>query len=205
MIGYIEGTLLKKEDDKILLLANQIGYEIMLPVVVMETIQDKDVDDKLSFFIYYHQTDRSPKPVLIGFNREIEKDFFQQFITVESIGPLKALRAFTVPVRDIANAIEAKDIAALKRLKGIGQRAAQKIVATLEGKMERFASEVSTMETGPVLTENITAPVVSVLVEQLGHRKMAAKKMIQDALKRNPDIASPEELFDEVYRGENFS
>ena len=93
MIGYIEGTLLKKEADKILLLVNQIGYEIMLPAVVMETIQDKTVDDKLSFFIYYHQTERSPKPVLIGFNLEIEKDFFQQFISVESIGPLKALRS----------------------------------------------------------------------------------------------------------------
>lgn len=205
MIGYIEGTLLKKEADKILLLANQIGYEIMLPAVVMETIQDSTVDDKLSFFIYYHQTERSPKPVLIGFNLEIEKEFFQQFITVEGIGPLKALRALTIPVRDIASAIEAKDISKLKQLKGVGQRAAQKIIATLEGKMDQYAWEVSPTASGPVSPNSVAAPVMAVLVEQLGHRKIAAKKMIQDAFKRNPDIASPEELFDEVYRGEDFS
>jgi Holliday junction DNA helicase RuvA len=41
-----------------------------------------------------------------------------------------------------------------------------------------------------------------VLVEQLGHRRSAAKKMVEDAFKRNPGMKTPEELFDEVYRGE---
>ena len=80
MIGYIEGTLLKRETDRILLLANQIGYEIMLPSMVMATIQDKAANEPLSFFVYYHQTERNPKPVLIGFNSEMEKDFFQLFM-----------------------------------------------------------------------------------------------------------------------------
>ena len=35
MIGYIEGKLLKKEDERILLLANQVGYEILLNAFVM--------------------------------------------------------------------------------------------------------------------------------------------------------------------------
>ncbi|MGD8701391.1 MAG: OB-fold domain-containing protein, partial [Desulfosarcina sp.] len=34
MIGYLEGRLMKKERDRILLLANQVGYEILVPVVV---------------------------------------------------------------------------------------------------------------------------------------------------------------------------
>ncbi|MFA9497846.1 MAG: OB-fold domain-containing protein, partial [Deltaproteobacteria bacterium] len=29
MIGYLEGKLLKKEDDRILILANQVGYEVL--------------------------------------------------------------------------------------------------------------------------------------------------------------------------------
>jgi Holliday junction DNA helicase RuvA len=44
--------------------------------------------------------------------------------------------------------------------------------------------------------------VLTVLVEQLGHRRSAARKMIEDAFKRSPGISTPEELFDEVYRGE---
>ena len=70
MIGYLEGKILKKEEERILLLANQVGYEVLLPAVVMETLNRKKVGDEISFYIYYQQTDRQPKPVLIGFNLE---------------------------------------------------------------------------------------------------------------------------------------
>ncbi|RLC26530.1 MAG: hypothetical protein DRH21_01915 [Deltaproteobacteria bacterium] len=39
MISYIEGKLLKKEEDRITILANQIGYEILLPAIVMDTLK----------------------------------------------------------------------------------------------------------------------------------------------------------------------
>ena len=139
MIGYLEGKLLQKEDDRILLLSNQVGYEVLLPAVVMETFRAKAVGDEVSLYIYYQQTERQPKPVLIGFNLEVEKEFFQYFISVEDIGPLKAVKALSVPVRDIARAIESKDVNKLKRLKCIGDRTARKIIATLEGRMNKFA------------------------------------------------------------------
>lgn len=203
MIGYIQGTLLKKESDRILLLANQVGYEILLPPMVMDSISGKTESAPLSFFIYYHQTERQPKPVLIGFNDENEKEFFQMFISVEDIGPLKALKALTLPVGEIARAIEAKDTARLNRLKGIGGRTAQKIIASLQGKLDRFIGVPRVPDASPPRRPSaITEPVMAVLVEQLGHRPADAKKMISDAFSRNPDLSTPEELFDEVYRGE---
>jgi Holliday junction DNA helicase RuvA len=39
-------------------------------------------------------------------------------------------------------------------------------------------------------------------MEQLGHRRSAARTMIEEAFKRNPGISTPEQLFDEVYKGE---
>lgn len=203
MIGYIQGTLLKKGTDHILLLANQVGYEILLPAMVMASIAEKTVEDPLSFFIYYHQTERQPKPVLIGFNDEVEKEFFQLFITVEAIGPLKALRALTLPIAEIAGAIESKDTALLNKLKGIGRRTAQKIIATLHGKLDRFALPTPAAGTTPPPPSqpDIIEPVLAVLVEQLGHRPADAKKMIGDAFVRNKKISTPEELFEEVYRG----
>ena len=125
MIAYIQGSLLKKEEDRVLVLANQIGYEVLLPAVVMETLRDKHAGDEVVFHVFYHQTERQPKPTLIGFNLEVEKEFFQRFISVEDIGPLKAVKALSIPVRDIARAIEQTDVKALQRLKGIGNRTAQ--------------------------------------------------------------------------------
>ena len=181
MIGYIEGKLLKKENERILLLANQVGYEVLLPEVVMKTLRAKTVGDEVSLYIYYQQTERQPKPVLIGFNFEAEKEFFQYFISVEDIGVLKAVRALNIPVSEIARAIESKNISKLKQLKGIGNRTAQKIIATLEGKMDKFAlirkEEQNEM---PVTqdSEDFSKQVLDVLIEQLGHKTPVAKKMI---------------------------
>ena len=55
------------------------------------------------------------------------------------IGPVKAVRALTYPVAEIARWIEAEDTAALTQLPGIGQRGAQTIVATLAGRLVQEA------------------------------------------------------------------
>jgi len=200
MIGYIEGKLLKKEDDRILLLANQVGYEVILPAIVMETFKTKIIGDEISLYIYYQQTERQPRPLLIGFNLEEEKEFFQYFISVEDIGPLKAVKALNISIRDIANAIESKDVGRLKQLKGIGERTAQKIIATLEGKMDKFALIHKIDQEEKVLLTDFSKQVLNLLVSQLGHKTMDAKRMIADAMKRNSSISTPEELFEEVYR-----
>ena len=204
MIGYLEGKLLKKESERILLLANHIGYEIMLPPIVMETLNAKSVGDEISFYVYFHQSERQPKPVLIGFNLEIEKEFFQNFISVEDIGPMKAVKALNIPVRDIAIAIESKDVARLMKLKGIGNRTAHKIIATLEGKMDKFAliRKTEYKQQVPAIID-LAQQVIDVLVTQLGYKPSDARKLVAEAMNRNASISTPEELFEEVYRGEN--
>ena len=73
MIGYLEGKIMKREEDRVLFLVNHVGYEILLPAFVMESLRGTAKDEQISLYIYYHQTDRQPKPVLIGFNLEAEK------------------------------------------------------------------------------------------------------------------------------------
>jgi Holliday junction DNA helicase RuvA len=111
----------------------------------------------------------------------------------------------SIPVRDIARAIEQTDVKALQRLKGIGNRTAQKIIATLAGKMDKFALIRKEEAPAAVPEEDFAAMVLEVLVHQLGHKSADAKRMVGEALNRNPAIASPEELFDEIYRGEEFA
>ena len=200
MIGYLQGKLLKKGDDRILVLANQVGYEVLLPAFVMNTFRAKSVGETVSIYIYHQQTERQPKPVLIGFNLEVEKEFFQYFISVEAIGALKAVKALDIPVRDIARAIESKNVHKLKQLKGIGDRTARKIIATLEGKMDKFALIRKTQQEEIPIVEDLSQQVLDVLVDQLGYKIKDAKQMITDAMERNSNISTPEELFEEVYR-----
>ena len=202
MIGYIEGKILNKDSDRILVLANQIGYEILLPGIVMERVQEKNVGDEVSLYIYYNQTERQPKPVLIGFMLQAEKEFFQHFISVSAIGPLKAINALTIPIEEMATAIETGDINKLAGLKGIGRRTAQKIIATLQGKIEKFALVATDKPPISLVEADFRRQVFDVLVAQMGHRPADAKRLIDQAMIRNPDITSADMLIDEVYRGE---
>ena len=141
-----------------------------------------------------------PKPVLIGFLSEEEKEFFQQFISVEDIGSLKAVKALNRPVQEIARAIESKDLARLKLLKGIGTRTAKKIIASLQGKMEKFVLPERIEQEEMLPADDLARQVLEVMVSQLGHKTAEAARMIQEAMKRNSAISTAEELFEEVYR-----
>jgi Holliday junction DNA helicase RuvA len=50
--------------------------------------------------------------------------------------------------------------------------------------------------------EDVRRQVEEVLVKQLGHKRAEATQMVSEALAMNPGITSPEELFEEVYRGQ---
>jgi hypothetical protein len=54
----------------------------------------------------------------------------------------------------------------------------------------------------PADADGLREMVWEILVKQLGHRPSEASQLITDALRRRPDPGSPEELFDEIYRGQ---
>ncbi len=206
MISFLEGILFKKEGDKVVVLTQGVGYEVLLPSIVSQALAGKrsgEDGDRVKLHIFYHQSEHQPKPVLVGFNTEVEKEFFEKFIKVEAIGPTAAVKALTMPVSTIAMAIEEKDTSTLQRLKGIGKRTADKIVATLQGKVGKFALvRDEQMPVPPVEPEDLRRQVEDVLVKQLGHTRSEAARMVSEAMAQNPAITSPEELFEEVYRGQ---
>ena len=206
MISFLEGKLLKHDGDKVVILAQGVGYEVILPAIVSHTFVGKrsgEEGDQVKLHIFFHQSEHQPKPVLVGFNSEVEKEFFERFIKVEAIGPTAAVKALTMPVSIIARAIEERDTGTLQRLKGIGKRTAEKIVATLQGKVGKFALVRDQQVPDPAVEpESIRRQVEEVLVRQLGHARGEAVRMVTEALAQNPAISTPEELFEEVYRGQ---
>ena len=206
MIGFLEGRIIHFESDSILLLVGNIGYEVLLNPLMVEKVISLDSKEAIvSLYIYYHQTDRQPKPVLIGFETLEDKEFFQTFITVDAIGPMKAVKAMSRPIGEMAGAIENKDVSFLTGLSGIGKRTAEKIIATLHGKLEKFVSIANLpkdIDQGKIGVEmhDIGQQVADVLVEQLGHSSASAKRMIKEAFERNNLISTPEQLFDEIFQ-----
>src|SRR3954470_8740603 len=143
MISALIGDLRRVEEDRVHLKVGPVLYELLVPASDVTELQ-ASLGEELTFHtIFYLQGDASGgslEPRLIGFLRADDKRFFEKFITVKGIGPKTALRAFTVPVGEIAQAIESKDARFLVLLDGVGKRTAELIIAELAGKVAEFAT-----------------------------------------------------------------
>jgi Holliday junction DNA helicase RuvA len=209
MIAYLHGALKRKLADRVVVEVGGVGYEVFLPQFVIRGMQNTPEGETIELDIYYHVTERQVRPTLIGFNNSYEKRFFEKFISVEDIGPQKAARAMTMSVSTLARAIEAEDFELLRRLPGIGDRTAKKVVATLRGKVTEEALLRDQGFTVPPAhlaeidgsTTELREDGIDMLVS-LGHRHAEASSKVDAALKRNPSISSPQDLISEVYRGE---
>src|SRR5216110_3505920 len=214
MIATLSGLVRKKLEDRIVLECGGVGYEVFLPPIAIKRLEHVtagrgDKASELELVIYYHATRDQPRPVLIGFTSDLDKEFFEKLITVKDVGPMIAARALAVPVAEVAAAIARQDEKYLRALPGIGPQKAKNIVAQLQAKVAKFAllqGEAAPAPTpAPAAAEgqdSLRELVWEVLVKQLGHRPSEASQLITDALKRRPSIATPEELFDEIYRGQ---
>ena len=204
MISQISGKIKNRKPSSLEIDVNGLSYEVLSPPAVMKGIDKaKTEDGKISLITYhYYQMDQSKAiPVLVGFLSEIEKDFFEQFITVSGVGPKAACRALTLAISDIAAAIDHGDMAVLKSLPGIGDQKAREIVAKLQGKVGKFGLMQDKFgENVPAGKEDIKEEALSVLL-QLQYKKSEAQEMIAKAFKRNPKIGSCEDILNEVYRG----
>ena len=202
MIGQISGRVVKRGTDFLLIEVGGISYEVFLPQTVMQRVKENQgSDDSINLITYYyHQLEPSRStPVLIGFLNEIERDFFQQFITVSGIGPRAALRALNKPISVIAQAIDEGNIDFLKSLPGIGQQRAKEIVAKLQGKVGKFGLIQDSWISQEEAKKDITDDALVVLM-QLQYKKSEAKTMINKALKDMPHIKTSEELLNEIYK-----
>lgn len=204
MISQISGKITKKKDLSIVIDLNGISYEVMIPRAIMAALDnDKTADGTVKLVTYhYYQMDPSKAvPVLIGFLNEIEKEFFEKFITVSGVGPKAACKALSLPFSVIADAIDKADMALLKSLPGIGDQKAREIVAKLQGKVGKFGliQDRGSVQHAPV-KQDIKEEAVNVLL-QLQYKKREAEEMVEKALARNPKISSCEDVLNEVYRG----
>lgn len=205
MISRISGKIIDKREDSVTLDVNGLCYEVLIPGTVMNYLDDHIQENGNISLITYHYFQVEPSrsfPFLIGFLNEIEKEFFEKFITVSGIGPKAAVRALKMPISSIAQAIDVGDITFLKSLPGIGAQRAKEIVAKLQGKIGKFGLIQDNVNGEAFLRkakDNIEEEAIGVLL-QLQYKKYEAANMVQQALMRNKDVATAEDLLNEVYK-----
>ena len=189
MISYLKGEVVQVQQNPprvVVLTASGVGYTVTLPVFVEESLQPYE-GQEIALHIYYSVSERQPLPILVGFKDAGDRDFFEQFIQVEGIGPARAASALTMPVPTLAYAIESEDLVTLTLMPGIGQRGAQKIIATLRGKVAEAASRPIETAAQRARGPDTRSDVVAVLVN-LGYRNAEAVALVDEAIRNAPEL-----------------
>jgi Holliday junction DNA helicase RuvA len=205
MISHLTGKLTKKHDDRqaIELVIGGVGYEVFLPTFVWRALEETPLGRDVSLEIFYHVPERQPTPLLVGFQRDVERDFFRKLIEVPDLGPTKAMRALSYSVSTIATWIEQGDERSLKSLPGIGERLAKTMVAHLKGKVVEEALLLDEHFAGPPPKEGklslseVQQLAVAGLV-RLGYREADASNWVQQVAK-DGEPAEVEEVIRAVF------
>lgn len=207
MIASLTGELREAPGDRVHLQVGPILYELLVPAADLASLV-ASIGETLTFHtILYLEGDPNRgnlEPRLIGFMRASDKRFFERFTTVKGVGVKTALRALTVPVGEIAKAIESRDARFLVGLDGIGKRTAELIVAELSGKVKDFATgyggEVSVAPLRQRWTEEEEAAIAFATSPQMGLRRADAERLLQRVRSAHPDVHTAERLLPEMLR-----
>ena len=129
MIYFLKGRVALKDKDTVVIDVNNVGYQVLV-----SHIDDYEIGEEV--LVYTYNVVREDEQYLVGFSSLDEKSVFLSLIKVKGLGPRTAIGALssTTP-SEVVNAIASNNVAYLKKLPGIGAKAAAQIILDLKGEL----------------------------------------------------------------------
>ncbi len=132
MISFLEGELVEKGADRVVLAVGGVGYEIHVPTSVIARLSAAGRSTR----IHTRMVVREDSTTLYGFGDQGERELFDLLTGVSGVGPKVALAFLSALTPSaIRRAIVAGDAAALTVVPGVGKKVAQRVVLDLREKL----------------------------------------------------------------------
>lgn len=192
MIDSVTGILAAKSPTSAVVRTGGFNFRILISVSCFETLPA--VQKEITLLTYLHV--REDALVLYGFADHVERNLFENLISVSGIGPRLAVGILSgATASRVREAIEAGDADFLVTLPGVGKKLAQRLVVELR---EKFAPGSATLPTPGVgipgaLQSGKSGDAAAALVS-LGFTRNAAVAAVQEALQDLGSDASVETL-----------
>ena len=181
MIEYIEGKVTGLFPTHIIIEASGIGYLINISLFSYARLNDRD-----SVRMMIHEVIREDTHQLYGFFTESERELFRLLISVSGVGANTArMMLSSVEPAGIESAIIQADVDALKGIKGIGLKTAQRIIVDLKDKVGKSSGsgEIFSITDNTIKNEAFTALVM------LGFPKNAVGKVLDKISTQEKDLS----------------
>ncbi len=132
MISYIRGPLAEVDEDRIVVEAGNVGYNIHVPLPLLETLPPLGSEVR----IYTYLRVQEDAMTLYGFGSRQDLRMFKRLLGVNGVGPKGALAILSaLSPADLRLAILTGDAKAISRAPGIGIRTAQRVILDLKEKV----------------------------------------------------------------------
>ncbi|MDR3129786.1 MAG: Holliday junction branch migration protein RuvA [Tannerellaceae bacterium] len=197
MITYIRGEFKDLQPARIVVEAAGIGYEVNISLNTYSALSGQSQG-----LIYVHEVIREDAHLLYGFAQEGERHLFLLLISVSGVGPNMARMILSsLSPEELVHVIGVQDERALKAVKGIGLKTAQRILVDLKDKVQTLGQgSLSAIDrqivggVGQAAEEAISALVM------LGFQTAAARKVIGELVKESPAMSVEKMIKDALRR-----
>lgn len=188
MIAYIKGIIGELTPTEVVIEAAGVGYGLTISLNTFANLQGKE-----SAKVYVKEVIREDAHDLYGFSSKQERTLFEALTSVNGIGGQTArmvLSAFTPA--ELAEVIQSEQTAMLKSVKGIGPKAAARIVLDLRDKVSALLGDgqldVTPTGGGIAAADKAVAEEAISALTILGFQPAAVRKVVAALLKAEPGL-----------------
>ena len=189
MYYYLKGKIVESNDEFAVIDVRDIGYEFL-------TINKSDFVVGEDMLVYTLHIVREDNELFVGFKSLKEKEVFIKLIDVKGIGPKTAVNALKgISIDSFLNMIATNDIKSLKKLPGIGPKAAAQIILDMKGSLSASLLQNNTDVTKKIKLNKEQEDAKNVL-KALGFKA----KDIDEVLEKLPVVLTASEYINEALK-----
>ena len=179
MITHIQGKMVEKNPDHVVVECNGLGYHVNISLQTFSNIPDQE-----NLKLYTHLVIREDAHILFGFSTETDRSLFRTLIKVNGVGPKLALTILSgQSAEEFHRCIHDSDTQALVRLPGVGKKTAERLVIEMRDRLPDLvgSNDTDAINIGVASRElaNPKQEAVNALCS-LGYKPLDASKMVQN-------------------------
>lgn len=186
MYDFIAGKIDRITPTEVVVNSGGVGYVLHISLNTFEAIKSQK-----EIKLYAHLIVREDSHTLYGFHSTNERQMYVKLVGVNGVGPSTARMILSsMSVDDVVSAITNSNIAMLKSIKGIGPKAAQRLVVELQDKLGGIGSDAAyTLSGGSTQMDEAMEALLA-----LGFSKPAVSKVLMKIGANKDNNATTEEL-----------
>ncbi|MDR0542416.1 MAG: Holliday junction branch migration protein RuvA [Dysgonamonadaceae bacterium] len=182
MLDYIKGEIIELTPASVIVEAGGLGY---IAHISLNTYSALSGMKQCRLFVY--EAIREDAHQLFGFIEKRERDLFLLLISVSGVGANTARMVLSsLAVYELEGIISTGNASALKTIKGIGSKTAERIIIDLKDKVKPGTGPVETAGTAFEPSEAAKEAVSALMM--LGFNQPASQKVVNKIVKENPAL-----------------